>query len=155
MKFSDYAYKRPEFERIKEEQLRIAERIAGAATFEEADAAFIENEKMNRSVETMATLASIRFTLNTADEFYKAEQNYFDETLPLFQDLNVNVSKTVLASKFKPDFEKKYGKMLITQLEVALKRMDPRLIPLMQEENRLSSEYSALTSAMSVMYQGE
>ena len=155
MKFSDYAYKRPEFERIKEEQLRIAERIAGAATFEEADAAFIENEKLNRSVETMATLASIRFTLNTADEFYKAEQDYFDETLPLFQDLNVNVSKTVLASKFKPDFEKKYGKMLITQLEVALKRMDPRLIPLMQEENRLSSEYSALTSAMSVMYQGE
>ena len=53
------------------------------------------------------------------------------------------------------NFEKKYGEMLIKNAELAVKSMTPELIPLMQEENKLNSEYSAPTSSMSVTFQGE
>lgn len=155
MKFSEYAYKRPVFEDVKEQQLKLIAELGYAKSFEQAEKAFLDSEKLNRSVQTMGTLASIRFTLNTADEFYKAEQEFWDETSPLLMELGVKMSAALLASPFKADFEKKYGEMLIKNAELSVKSMTPELVPLMQEENRLSSEYSALTSSMSVTFQGE
>ena len=155
MKFSEYAYKRPVFEDVKEQQLKLIAELGYAKSFEQAEKAFLDSEKLNRSVQTMGTLASIRFTLNTADEFYKAEQEFWDETSPLLMELGVKMSAALLASPFKANFEKKYGEMLIKNAELSVKSMTPELVPLMQEENRLSSEYSALTSSMSVTFQGE
>lgn len=155
MKFSEYEYKRPDFEQLKAGQLKLIDELNGAESFEQAEKTYMASEKLNRSVETMYTLASIRFTLNTADEFYKAEQEYWDETLPLLSELGVKMSAALLASPFKNDFEKKYGQMLIKNAELAVKRMTPELVPLMQEENKLVSEYNALTAGMSVSYQGE
>ena len=155
MKFSEYAYKRPVCEDVKEQQLKLIAELGYAKSFEQAEKAFLDSEKLNRSVQTMGTLASIRFTLNTADEFYKAEQEFWDETSPLLMELGVKMSAALLASPFKANFEKKYGEMLIKNAELSVKSMTPELVPLMQEENRLSSEYSALTSSMSVTFQGE
>jgi hypothetical protein len=35
----------------------------------------------------MMQIAKIRYTINTSDPFYKAEQDYFDEVMPLYQGL--------------------------------------------------------------------
>ena len=45
------------------------------------------NETRNH-IETMATLASIRHSIDTRDEFYDAEQNYWDEYGPLYEEIN-------------------------------------------------------------------
>ena len=127
MKFSEYAYKRPVFEDVKEQQLKLIAELGYAKSFEQAEKAFLDSEKLNRSVQTMGTLASIRFTLNTADEFYKAEQDYWDETGPLLAELEVKMRAAMLASPFKADFEKKYGEMLIKNAELSVKSMTPEL----------------------------
>lgn len=155
MKFSEYEYKRPDFEEVKRQQLKFIEDFSAATSFEQAEEVFLANEKHVKSIMTMITLASIRFTLNIADEFYKAEQAYWDETTPLLSELNVKFDAALIASPFKKNFEAKYGEMLIKNAELSVKSMTPELIPLMQEENRLSSEYSALTASMSVTYQGK
>lgn len=155
MKFSEYEYKRPDFEEVKRQQLKFIEDFSAATSFEQAEEVFLASEKYTKSIMTMITLASIRFTLNIADEFYKAEQAYWDETTPLLSELGVKFDAALIASPFKKDFEAKYGEMLIRNAELSVKSMTPELIPLMQEENRLNSEYSALTASMSVNYQGK
>ena len=85
MKFSEYAYKRPVFEDVKEQQLKLIAELGYAKSFEQAEKAFLDSEKLNRSVQTMGTLASMRFTLNTADGFYKAEQEFWPEVVQYCQ----------------------------------------------------------------------
>ena len=106
-------------------------------------------------MDTLFTVANIRFTLNTADEFYKAEQDFCDEASPVVGELAVQVYKVLLASPFRAQFDQKYGSQFMRIAEVAVKRVTPELIPFMQEENRLCSDYQALASSMKVMFQGE
>ena len=48
----------------------------------------------------MSTIASIRFSINTNDEFYKDEKKYWDEYSPLFSDLDIKFYKVLLDSPF-------------------------------------------------------
>lgn len=50
MKFSEYAYKRPVFEDVKEQQLKLIAELGYAKSFEQAEKAFLDSEKLNRSV---------------------------------------------------------------------------------------------------------
>ena len=50
-----------------------AERLSAAKTIEEAEEAFSEREKIISHVQTMSTIAYIRHTVNTLDEFYEKE----------------------------------------------------------------------------------
>ena len=86
-------------------------------------------------VQTDFTLAFVRHTINTNDEFYKAESDYSDEVSPMFSEIVQNGSLTLYNSKFRPEFEKKYGKILFTNIELMLKSFSPEIIPEMQEEN--------------------
>ena len=54
----------------------------------------------------MSTIASIRNSINTADEFYDKEQNYWDEYGPLYTELNTDFHKAIVNSKFKEEIKK-------------------------------------------------
>ena len=55
---------------------------------------------------TSASLANCRFTLNTADPFYSAEVEYYDEVSPLFEELSVSYADLLLSSPLRPELEK-------------------------------------------------
>lgn len=59
-----------------------AERLSAAKTIEEAEKAFAEREKIISHVQTMSTIAYIRHTVNTLDEFYEKENDFNDEKRP-------------------------------------------------------------------------
>lgn len=155
MKFNEYPYSRPDLEQTCQEIDAIVAAVAQAKTFPQADDGLAAFEALQKRLQTMYSVASIRFTLNTADEFYKGEQDYYDETMPLIEERAVRVYKALLACPFRKEIDKKYGSQFLSQAEIAVKRVSPELIPFMQEENRLRSEYQALASSMSVEYQGE
>ena len=46
-----------------------------------------KNNTLRSTFTTQATLARIRYTQNTDDEFYSKEQEFFDETEPLYDQL--------------------------------------------------------------------
>ena len=43
---------------------------------------FLDAEKLDTHLSTIASLCSIRNTMNTTDEFYEAEMAYLNENLP-------------------------------------------------------------------------
>ena len=73
MKFSEMPYARPDTETVKKQLTKLTERLKNAGTYEEAKAAFLEEQKASLAVETQATLASIRHSIDTRDTFYDEE----------------------------------------------------------------------------------
>ncbi|UUZ79758.1 hypothetical protein LJK88_32445 [Paenibacillus sp. P26] len=86
MKFEEYVYVRPDLEQFRHEFTALLERFGGADTFEEQDAAMEAIAAARTEISSMLAIARIRHSINTADPYYKAEQDYIDEYSPSIRD---------------------------------------------------------------------
>lgn len=103
----------------------------------------------------MSQLVYIRNSINTADEFYDTEKDYMDMTSPKFYGLRIEFYKQLLNSRFKEELTDKIHPQLITLAEMEIKTFSDEAIPLMQEENKLISEYDKLISSAKIEYDGK
>ena len=154
MKFSDMPYRRPDIDALRADYDRLL------AAFPTADAAaqialFDEHESLYRDYATCATLAQIRHTVNTADEFYSAENDFFDENGPLISEKVNALYRAMLASPHRAALEEHYGKLLFDNLEIAARCFSPAIVELSQEENRLASQYQKLYASATVTFDGK
>ncbi len=154
MKFNDMKYVRPDVEQLKEQVNGLIEKLNGAESFEEAEKVFLEYDELTGHVETMLTLAYIRHTVDTLDEFYDKENEFIDESMPLLSEVMQNWTMALLASPFKSDFADKYGELLFTNAEMELKTFSPEIVGEIQEENKLISEYQKLVASAQVEFDG-
>ena len=151
MLFSDMPYVRPDMDLLREKIEEHTEELKNAKNFVEADRAYAALEKAFSGVQTAMTLCYIRHTVNTEDEFYAAEQEFLDETMPQLQEIQQGVFLVLYHSPWRPDFEKKYGSLLFTNMTIQLRSFDPKLIPDMQEDGRFDAGAICFTAGFSVM----
>ena len=154
MKFSEMPYVRPDVEAIKQSIASKTEALKNAASFEEAEALFLEVDRENGEVETLVSLANIRHDIDTNDEFYDKEVEFLDSVLPELQEYSQNWILALLVSPFRPQFEEKYGKLLFVNAEMQLKTFSPEIIPELQRENALTTEYSKLIASAQIPFEG-
>jgi len=154
MKFSEMKYVRPDAEQAKKMLQDYVERFNAAATFEEADQLFHDMEKDMGHFRTMSTLASIRHDIDTRDEFYDAEEKFFNNVMPQLQEYTQAWNMAMLNSKFRPEFEEKYGSLLFSKTEMSLKCFSPDIIPEMQQDAELCSEYQKLIASAQIPFEG-
>lgn len=155
MKFSDFEYKRPVYEDVKVEFLYIVGEIENSSTYKEQKEKIDKLNVLRNTVETMSTIASIRYTINTRDEFYEKEREYWDEYSPLYDELNSNFYKAIVSSNFKEDIIKDFGEQFFNIASYSLKSFSPKIIKDLQEENRLCSQYTKLMAGAKINYKGE
>ena len=155
MKFSEMQYVRPDVEKIREHAEKIKNDFLSADSFESADNAFIEWDRLTAHTDTMMTLAYIRSSIDTTDEYYEKEVEYIDECSPIFTDIQQSFTKLLVNSKFRPQLEEKYGKLLFLNGEIFLKAFSPEIIPETQETNKLETEYQKLIASAQIDFDGE
>ncbi len=155
MKFSEIPYKRIEKEEMIAALTKAVEALKAAESFEEAERIFLDLEASQAHVDTMFTVANIRHDINTADEFYDAEVAYADEVMPQVNEYSQQWTLALLQSSFRADFERKYGKLMFTNAEIALKTFSPEIIPELQRENALSTEYAKLIASAQIPFEGK
>ncbi len=154
MKFSEMQYTRPNMDAVKEELNTLCERLANAESFAEARAIFFEKENLEKHVGTMATLCSIRHSINTKDEFYDAEANFWNAAYPELAEYSQKFLGILLQSKYRPEFEAEFGNIVFLNAEIALKTFSPEIIGEMQEENDLTMEYAKLLASAQIPFEG-
>ena len=155
MKFNEYKYERPNYEEVKKIFLELVEKINIANSYEDQHEYIMELNNLRKHIETMSTLASIRNSINTADEFYDKEKDYWDEYGPLYMELNTDFYKAIVNSKFKEDIKKDYSEQFYKICENALKSFSTEIIGDLQEENKLMSKYTKLLASAKISYKGE
>ena len=125
---------------------------------EDAEAQFEVHKKyykLTDKVSTQITLASIRHTLDTTDEFYEKEQAYYDEKVPEYSNLLIEYQKQLYHSPYRKELEKKIGPVAFKNMELAFESVNETVIPLMQEENALTTEYEKLLASAKIEWNGE
>lgn len=155
MKFSEFKYERPDYEEIRQKFSSLADELKNAGDLENQCMYICKINDIRNHIETMSTLAHIRHTINTADEYYDSEQSYWDEYSPLYAELNSNFYVEMLNSKFRVQLEERLGKQFFTLAELSLKSFSSEIIEDLQVENRLCSEYSKLIASAKIMFEGE
>ena len=154
MKFQEYIYQRPDVDAIKSKYVGFTDAFK-AAKDAKAQAEIIKQVfGLIDEVDTMYQLVSIRYSLNTQDAFYEAEMNFMDEASPELQNYVNEFNKLVYASPFKQALIQVFGQHYFNQLEVSLQSFDEKIIPLLQEENKLNSKYSKVLAAAQIEFDG-
>ena len=155
MKFKDMPYERVDFDKVQEEANALITEFEAAKSGEEQFEIHKKYYKLIDRVETLITIAHIRHDIDNADEFYDAEQTYYDEKSPLLQNIKVDYQKRMYESPYRAYLEDKIGPVAFKNIELALKSFDTKLIPLMQEENALTTEYDKLIASAKIDWEGD
>lgn len=155
MKFSEMPYSRPDMEALAAATTQTLEAMKAAPNAAGQIAAYDAYEKKMQTAGTMQQIAYIRHTINTKDEFYNAENDYMDVIGPKLQELTHRVNTALLESPYRAELERHYGALMFKNLEIAARSFSPAIVELMQEENKLVSEYQNLYASATVEFDGK
>ena len=153
MKFKDMPYERPDVEAAKQTLTELTRRLKEAASYEDARAVFMESEEGAKHLHTMATLVSIRHSIDTRDEFYDAEEKFIDNAMPELQQYMQAFSMAMLESPYRADFAAEYGDLMFVNAEIQLKTFSPEIIPDLQQEAKLTQEYQKLIASAQIPFE--
>ncbi|MBQ0014258.1 MAG: M3 family oligoendopeptidase [Oscillospiraceae bacterium] len=155
MKLQDMVYERPNVEELKVQIKGLVDEFKAASTFEEADAVRARYDELFDHYETLATLCYIRHSVNTKDEYYDKEQQWNDEQMPIIQEYSQMFTEALLESKFRPQFEDKYGDLLFVNAEMEKRTFKPEIIADLQAENKLVTDYEKLLASAQIDFEGK
>ena len=153
MKFSEFEYKRLGFEQMKGEYEKYLSELKNAMNVDEFMPIYKKLNEFRGHLDSMRTICSIRHTINTADEFYDKENEYWDNTSPLLQKYEVDLAKLLLDCPYKDDLP--IPKSFYKTAENSLKSFSTEIIEDLQEENKLTTEYGKLKSSAKIEFDGE
>ena len=151
MKFEEMQYRHPDVEALKGQLADLTRRLEQAETYAQAKAAFLEEEKLSRSLSTMNNLAYVRHSIDTRDTFYDGEMKFLNQAGPELQEYGQQWTRAMLRSKFRPEFTAEYGELMFLNAEIEEKTFDPAIIGELQQENDLTQEYEKLLASAGEM----
>ena len=155
MKFSEYKYERPDFEKINTKIVSLVNNMAECKSFEAFDNNIVEINKIRNHVESMKTLASINYSINTHDESISIENKYWDEYGPEYKKIDKIFYEAIVNSDFKEEIENKYGRHFYKLVEFSLKELSEEIVEDLKIENKLCSEYTKLLASAKILYDGK
>lgn len=85
----------------------------------------------------------------------RKKNDFNDENAPLIEQSEQKFTEAMLSSPLRPQLEEKYGKLIFVNAELSRKCFSPEIIPDLQEENRLSSEYQKLIASAQIEFGGK
>ncbi len=155
MKFSEYRYERPDVQDFRQRFKELLDAFAAADTYEEQGRIMREINQLRSGFDSMQEIASTRHTIDTNDEFYQAEQDFYDENNPIVQEFISDYYRALIGSKFRAELEQQWGRQLFQIAELSLKTFSPEVIEDLKRENRLTTEYAKLIASARIPFEGE
>ncbi len=154
MKFAELKYERPEYDSIVETYEALLKELKQA----ESPAAFLpvfkQINELRSYISTMYNLCYTRHSINTADPFYDAENAYFDETLPRFSVFDDRLNRICVECAFRTELYDAIPEPFFLIAECQMKSFREDIVPLLQSENKLISEYGKLKASAQIEFNG-
>ena len=155
MKFSEMKYERPDVELIKAQFDELTSRLGAAESYEDAKKVFLEKEQLEKHISTLSTLAEVRHSIDTRNEYYDTEMEFWNASMPVLSEYIQAWTKAMLESPFRADFEAEYGSLMFVNAEMELKTFSPEIIPELQKENEWKTAYEKLIASAQIPFEGK
>lgn len=104
---------------------------------------------------TRTGIAEIRHTLDVRDEFYSAEQDYYDENTPILSAKATEFNKALMQNAHADKLGEIINPIIVEQTKASLRVMDDRIIEDCVEENKLVTEYAKLLASTKYPWKGK
>ena len=154
-KFADLVYRRPDVGALSQSIRDYTAALAKAGTAREVHDLLFAHKAAMAEFATMQTVASIRNTADTRNEFYEEEMAFFHREVPRLSLLLREADEALLASPFRGALEEELGELYFRNLEAQKQFADPRIVDDLVEESRLSQLYSKTAATASTFFRGE
>lgn len=152
--FKDYEYKRPNLEDMKSKVRELIEQFKNAHSVAAQSEVIEKLNEVRNDFSTQSNLVYIRASIDTNDEFYQKERDYLDEIEPQFEELLFEYYQELVKTPFRAQLEEKWGTQVFALAENQIKGFSPDIIELMQQENKLVSEYNKLVASAQIEFDG-
>ena len=153
--FDTIEYVRPDIDAAEAKCRELTERLRKAESYAEVRAIIEESDKSGEDMHTMINVAHIRNTLNTTDKFYEDEMAFLHQRLPVAQATFIEFSKALAESPFAADIDADLGPEFLTKIRRELDSFKPELIPYLQEQAMLTTEYQKLMATANIEFDGK
>ncbi|MDM5335420.1 M3 family oligoendopeptidase [Ureibacillus composti] len=153
--FKEYEYKRPNLEELKKDVRVLVDQFKQATSVEAQSEVIEKINAFRNNFSTQANLVYIRASIDTNDEYYQNERDYLDDISPQVEEIVFEYYQELVKSPFRQQLEEKWGTQLFALAENQIKAFSPKIIELMQKENKLVSEYSKLVASAQIEFDGK
>ncbi len=153
--FEEFTYKRPDFEAFAKEFQTALDAFEHAHNAQEQSQVMRHINDMRSEFTSMYNICLIRHTMDTRDEFYEKENEYYDQQMPAYQGLVTKFYDALLKARYRSELEQEWGPQLFRLAEMSMRTFDDSVVELLQEENKLSSQYTKIKAAAKIDFRGE
>lgn len=155
MKFNEMTYTRPDIGALLARCKELAAKAAAAPDGDALVRLYYEQSEAFAEYNTAANLANIHYTCDTRDEYWKAEQDFFDANGPAVTNASVEISRSFLANPHVDALTEKFGTTCVAGMKNAVLSMDDRTVELQQQFNALVSRYQQIYGGALVELDGK
>lgn len=153
-KFNEIEYVRPNVDELCAKLGAIVDEFKTADSKRQIELV-LEVDGLKRNVYTASSLAYIRYTVDTRDEFFKNEMEFFDEAEPKLQEKLNEFVGAMLDSPHRSELEERFGNHIFNLYEMERQVFDPTIMEDLIEENKTTNEYSNLIGSAQIDFEGE
>lgn len=154
MKFSEMPYARPDLDELKQQLQALTDQLRSAPDYASAHEAFLAQQKLSTHIDTLATLSSVRNSIDTRDKFYDAEEQFWNEAGPELRAYDDAWTAAMLESPFRKDFAAEYGDLMFVNAEIGRKVFSPAIVEELKQENQLVQDYQKLIAGAQIDFEG-
>ncbi|SCW28495.1 oligoendopeptidase, M3 family [Ruminococcaceae bacterium YRB3002] len=155
IKFQNIKYERPSLDELKEKIQNIRFRLMTATEMEAAEAAIFEYEKLMSGFDTSYALCNILHDLDTSNEFYTSELEFYDEAIPAVSEMSSGVLSILLNCPCADSIREKYGNMIFLKAQNQKETISKEIIEDLAAESALENEYGQLQSEAEIIFSGK
>ena len=153
--FPEIPYSRPNMEAVSTVAKTLLERWEQAKTCEEQVALILEWDKERGEFETNRTMAMVHFRQHTTDPACKAEQEHYDNVMPVILEQNVAFLEKVTSSSLRAELEQELGAQVFALWDCFLGTFNPDIAEHKRREAKLRNEYAELLAGLECEFQGK
>ena len=154
-KFDSFAYQRPDTEHFKKVFSKQLSAFKTATDLDTQLQAIRAINHLRSDFDSMHSLASVRHSIDTTDPFYEAENAFFDTHYPALTEYINDYFRALLQAPNRDALEDCLGKQLFAIAELRLKTFEPTIVSLLQEENKLDSQYRKIKAQAVIEFDGQ
>lgn len=153
--FEQYEYVRPNMDALEKQYEQLLTAFRNGKSVEEQSETMEQLNTLAAQYSTQMNLSYIRSSIDTTDTFYQKERVFFDEVGPRFQKLTTAYYRALTETPFREALEEKWGTQLFALAECEIRSFSEDVMPLLQKENKLTSEYAKLIASAQIDYEGK
>ena len=153
--FKDIKYQRPDVDAIYDSFKRLRLKLMTEQNVDLASDILMEYEKLIIGFNTQYELCNILHDLDTSDEFYTDELEFFDQAAAELSELSSAMLTVMVNCPCADELKAKYGEMIFRKAVNLKQTISPEVIDDYAEESSLQNDYSQIKSEAEIEFDGK